>query len=272
MRKNSLRTYAANRGMAVLIMALIATFAFTSGLILAPRLVDAALTIERPAQSSSASAEDEILAVYDNALTKIYEKTVPTVVKLEITRPSPNAEPSRGYGSGFVWDNTGHIVTNFHVVREAEQITVTFVDGTSLAAEVWGTDLFVDLAVLKVESPPVDLQPVTLGNSANLKVGQLALAIGSPFGQEFTMTRGVISAVGRTIRTCENCYPLPNTIQMDMPINPGNSGGPLFNQRGEVIGINTMMISRSDSNTGISFAISIDTAKQIVPYLITGSD
>lgn len=272
MRKDTLRTYAANRGMTVLMPALIATFAFAGGLILAPHLVDAALAIEQPAQSSGASAEAEILAVYDNALANIYEKTVPTVVKLEITRPDPHAEPGRGYGSGFVWDNAGHIVTNFHVVREAEQITVTFVDGTSLAAEVWGTDPFVDLAVLKVESPPVDLQPVTLGDSAGLKVGQLALAIGSPFGQEFTMTSGVISAVDRTIRTCQSCYPIPHTIQMDTPINPGNSGGPLFNQSGEVIGITTMMISRSDSNTGISFAISIDTVKQIVPYLITGRD
>ena len=268
MRKDTFQIYAANRGVTVLMLTLITTFTFVSGVILAPHLIDAALATEQPTQSSEAPSEDEILTVYDNALIKIYEKTVPSVVKLEITRPDPHAEPGRGYGSGFVWDNAGHIVTNFHVVREAEQITVTFVDGTSLAAELWGTDPFVDLAVLKVESPPGDLQPVTLGESAGLKVGQLALAIGSPFGQEFTMTRGVISGVGRIIRTCESCYPIPNTIQMDTPINPGNSGGPLFNQRGEVIGITTMMISRSDSNTGVSFAITIDTAKQTVPYLI----
>jgi S1-C subfamily serine protease len=260
--------YPLTRLRAVLLLLFVATLAFVSGLILAPYLVGAALATEQPAQSSGSPLEDEILAVYDNALAKVYEETVPVVVKLEITRPGAEPELVKGQGSGFVWDNAGHIVTNSHTVQGAKRIIVTFVDGSSLEAEVWGTDPLADLAVLKVDSSSVALHPVTLGDSAGLKVGQLALAIGSPFGQEFTMTRGIISAVNRTIQTCKSCFPIPNTIQMDTPINPGNSGSPLFNQRGEVIGINTMVISLNDANTGISFAISIDMAKQIVPSII----
>jgi S1-C subfamily serine protease len=252
----------------ILLLLFVATIAFASGLILTPSLTGAALATEQPAQSSESPLEAEILAVYNNALAKIYEETVPAVVKLDITRPGADNKLVKGQGSGFIWDNTGHIVTNAHTVQGAKRIIVTFVDGSSLEAEVWGTDPLADLAVLKVDPSSVALHPVALGDSSSIKVGQLALAIGAPFGQEFTMTRGIISAMNRTIRTCESCFPIPNTIQMDTPINPGNSGGPLFNQRGEVIGINTMVISLNDANTGISFAISIDIAKQIVPSLI----
>lgn len=268
MGKHIFQSCAANRGVTALVMILIITLAFVSGLILAPYLLDIVLVTGHTEQSSEAFIEDEILAAYDDALVKIYEETVPSVVKLDITRPGSDT----GLGSGFVWDKAGHIVTNFHVVSGAERIAVTFVDGTSVEAEVLDTHPLADLAVLKVDLPPAELQPVTLGDSTNLKVGQLTLAIGTPFGHDFTMTRGIISAVGRTIRTCESCYPIPDTIQTDTPINPGNSGGPLFNQRGELIGINTMVVSLSDSNTGISFAISSDVAKQIVPYIIDGSD
>jgi S1-C subfamily serine protease len=235
--------------------------------------------------------EEEILTAYENALASIYEKTVPSVVKIEVTRlddqsssldfgsgapasPSssqpvvPNDPPRQGQGSGFVWDKAGHIVTNFHVVKGAERIQVTFADGTSVEAEVLGTELNTDLAVLKVDLSPAKLQPVTLSDSASLKVGQLTLAIGAPFGQEFSMTSGIISAVGRTLRFCQNCYPIPEVIQTDTPINPGSSGGPLLNQRGEVIGINTMIISQSGSNTGVAFALPSHIATQMVLSLI----
>ena len=272
MRKHTFQTYAANRGLTVLMLTLMTAFTFVSGIILAPYLIDAALATELPTPSSEAPPEDEILAVYDKALVKIYEKTVPSVVKIEVVRQDGEGRPETGLGSGFVWDRAGHIITNFHVIAGAEQITVTFVDGARFDAEMVGGQSSAELAVLKVDRAPNELQPVTLGDSANLKVGELTLAIGAPFGHDFTMTRGIVSAVGRTIRTCASCYPIADTIQTDTPINPGNSGGPLLNQRGEVIGINTMVVSLNEANTGISFAISIDTAKQIMPSLITGRD
>jgi len=266
------------------------TIAFISGLILAPHLTGTAraalatqiaqmtpATDQLVQPSNLPGMEEEILTAYENALANIYEKTVPSVVKIEVTRIDdqsssqpvvPNDPPRQGQGSGFVWDKAGHIVTNFHVIQGVERIQVTFADGTSVEAEVLGTELNTDLAVLKVDLSPAKLQPVTLSDSATLKVGQLTLAIGAPFGQEFSMTSGIISAVGRTLRFCQNCYPIPEVIQTDTPINPGSSGGPLLNQRGEVIGINTMIISQSGSNTGVAFALPSHIATQIVLSLI----
>jgi S1-C subfamily serine protease len=155
------------------------------------------------------------------------------------------------------------------VVQGADRIEVIFADGTRTEAGLLDTDLSTDLAVLKVTLPPDHLQPITLGDSAGLKVGQLTLAIGAPFGQEFTMTSGIISAVGRTMKSCDSCYPIAEAIQTDTPINPGNSGGPLLNERGEVIGINTWIISRSGGSAGISFALSSQAMKQVVPALIS---
>jgi S1-C subfamily serine protease len=163
-------------------------------------------------------------------------------------------------------------VTNFHVVKGAERIQVTFADSTSLEAEILGTDPSTDLAVLKVDLSPAKLQPAILSDNANLKVGQLTLAIGAPFGQEFSMTSGIISAAGRTLRCYKSCYPIPGFIQTDTPINPGNSGGPLLNLRGEVIGISTMIISQTGSNTGIAFAVPSNIARQMVPALISSND
>ena len=226
----------------------------------------------RPAQATLTVSEAEILDIYGKALTKIFDQVVPSVVKLNLIRSDPKADLATRVGSGFVWDNEGHIVTNFHLVHGVEQITVTFFDGTSVAAEVVDTHSLADLAVLKIDPAAIDLQPVTLGDGTDLQVGQLTLAIGTPFGQDFTMTQGIISAVNRTGRICESCYPIPNMIQTDTPINPGNSGGPLLNQRGEVIGINTMAITKTDSNSGVNFAISVEVAKQIVPHIISGRD
>jgi S1-C subfamily serine protease len=249
---------------AVLLLFLVATMAFVSGLILAPSLTGvawAAPTLQiapiTPATdqlaqlSSLPRMEEEILTAYENALTSIYEETVSSVVRVYVTRRGSR----QGQGSGFVWDKAGHIVTNAHVIKGAEHIQVTFIDGTSVKAKVLGTDLNTDLAVLKVDLSPSKLQPVTMGDSTDLKVGQLTLAIGTPFGHEFSMTDGIISAVGRTMPFCESCYPIPDLIQTDTSLNPGNSGGPLLNQKGEVIGINTFMISQNGSNTGIAFAL-----------------
>jgi 2-alkenal reductase len=177
---------------------------------------------------------------------------------------------SRGLGSGFVWDTNGHIITNYHVVENATDIEVVFSDETTTPAELLGIDPDLDLAVIKVDRPAQDLQPVTPGDSDDLQVGQIAIAIGNPFGQQFTMTGGIISAVGRVIRSGYTPYSIPEIIQTDAPINPGNSGGPLLNRQGEVIGINSQIISRSGSSAGIGFAIPINLAQQVIPTLIKG--
>lgn len=264
-------SYAWLSALVILIFALSLVLAFVSGLISAPYFTETAWATEEPAQLSQNISEDDILNVYGNALTKIYDQVVPSVIKLNIVRSNSDTEEITRIGSGFVWDSAGHIVTNYHLVSKAEQITVTFFDGTTVEADVVDFHPLADLAVLKVEQVPEKLQPAILGDGAELQVGQLTLAIGAPFDQDFTMTQGIISAVGRTVRTCEGCYPISGAIQTDAPINPGNSGGPLFNQRGEVIGINTLAITKTDSNSGVNFAISVELIKQIVPELINSN-
>ena len=238
---------------------------------------------------------DVVVAAQEQVLGRLYENALPSVVHIRVAqsvdRSSSGESPfsfqfpdmpnlprdfpqipeeffRRGEGSGFVWDADGYIVTNNHVVENADLVEVTFWDNTMLEAEVIGTDPDADLAVLKVTPPSGGLQPVILGVSDSLKVGQMVAAIGNPFGQEFTMTSGIISAVGRTIRSGNSGFSTPEVIQTDAAINPGNSGGPLFDRLGRVIGINTMIISRSGSNAGIGFAMPIDIAKNVVPVLI----
>jgi S1-C subfamily serine protease len=256
-----------------------ALLAFTSGLFSAPYLTS---TSQAAAPSLGAEA---VVTAYGEVVAQVYEKTLPSVVRLEVieqeTRPFSEPglasalippprmlDPTTSLGSGFVWDKAGHIVTNLHVVDGAQQIKVVFADGSHAQAEILGSDPNTDLAVLKVELPAYQLQPVILGDSNILKVGELTLAIGAPFGQEFTLTSGIISALGRTMKGCENCYPIAEAIQTDAPINPGNSGGPLLNQRGEVIGINTWIISRGGGNDGVSFALSSRVIQEVVPMLI----
>jgi 2-alkenal reductase len=184
----------------------------------------------------------------------------------------PGDPVRRGEGSGFVWDTDGHIVTNYHVVEDAQTVRVNFANGTSAQAEVVGTDPDADLAVLKIDPSVTELRPLSLGDSDQLKVGQLAFAIGNPFGQDFTITSGIVSAVGRTISSQNSSFSIPQVIQTDASINPGNSGGPLLNRQGEVIGINTLIISQSGSNSGVGFAIPINIAKQILPTLMAGKE
>jgi S1-C subfamily serine protease len=169
-----------------------------------------------------------------------------------------------------VWDQAGHIVTNYHVVEDAEAVKVIFADGGGADAEVIAADPNADVAVLKVDLPASELQPLTMGDSDDLQVGQLTIAIGNPYGQDFTMTTGIVSAVGRTIPSGNTTFTIPEVIQTDAAINPGNSGGPLLNRRGEVVGINTMILSDSGSSDGVGFAIPINIAKKILPTLIAG--
>ena len=199
-------------------------------------------------------------------LTQIYNQTKRSVVLISIPTPL-----GRGTGSGFVYDTEGRIITNNHVVEGAENIQVTFIDGTIVRATLVGRDPYVDLAVIDVDVAEDRLRPVKLGNSSELLVGEQVVAIGNPFGLEETMTAGIISAVGRQMEA-PGRYAIVDVIQTDAAINPGNSGGPLLNMKGEVVGVNTAILSETQQFSGIGFAIPSETIKREVPSLIeTGS-
>ena len=229
------------------------------------------------AQNSALNA-DAIVAAHEEVISGIYERLVPSVVRIRSVRQfdqigslpgSPGSpEFERSSGSGFVWDDQGHIVTNHHVIVGADRVTVIFADNTELDATLLGSDPDSDLAVLQVEDSGHILPPVSLGDSSAVRVGNIAVAIGNPFGQEFTITSGIISAVGRTIRSGNSQFSIPQVIQTDAPINPGNSGGPLLDRQGRVIGVNTQIMSSSGANSGIGFAVPINTAKRVIPGLI----
>ncbi len=229
-----------------------------------------------PAGSSSSSLVTElpdpgaIVAALEQVLGGIYDTVLPSVVqvKVQTSIATQGGQPQGGEGSGFVWSSDGHVVTNHHVIDDGRQITVIFSDGSTYEAKVLGSDPASDLAVLQIDAPPEYLDPVELGDSGELHVGQIAVAIGSPFGQEFSMTRGIISALGRTVRAGDSAYSNPQIIQTDAPINPGNSGGPLLDREGQVIGINSQIISSSGANAGVGFAVPINTAARVIPELI----
>ncbi len=202
------------------------------------------------------------VAALEDLYVNIYEGVSPSVVHILVASRDGN-----GSGSGFVWDNAGHIVTNNHVIEGASQILVQFSDDSTAPGELVGADADSDLAVIKVDLPVAQLKPVELGNSDALRVGQLAIALGNPFGFEQTLTTGVVSALGRAIRQ-DSGFSLPRLIQTDAAINPGNSGGPLLNSSGEVIGVNTLIFSQSGSSSGVGFAVPVNTVKRVVPVLI----
>jgi S1-C subfamily serine protease len=232
----------------------------------------------------------EGLAALQGTLTQIYESVTPSVVSIQVaaqvssTIPFPftipgqdsNQQPpvQRALGSGFVWEKSGHIVTNNHVVEGADQITVVFSDGYTAEATLVGSDPDSDLAVIKVDVNPDRLHPVSLADSDQVKVGQLAIAIGSPYGLEQTMTLGIISALGRSLPVQNTqtpsglTYSIPDVIQTDAPINPGNSGGVLLNDQGQVVGVTTAIESNDGSNAGIGFVIPSNIVKRVVPALI----
>jgi S1-C subfamily serine protease len=206
------------------------------------------------------------------AFVELYERASPSVVHItaraQVFDFFRGVVPNEGTGSGFFFDDQGHIVTNNHVVEGADEIEVILADGTRAPARVIGTDAYSDLAVLQVENLPREqIKPLPLGTTRNLKVGMLVIAIGNPFGLDRTMTTGIISALGRTIER-EDQAALGEVIQTDAAINPGNSGGPLLNLRGEVIGVNTAIRSPSGGSVGIGFAVPADTVARVVPELI----
>ncbi|MCB0211254.1 MAG: trypsin-like peptidase domain-containing protein [Anaerolineae bacterium] len=250
-----------------------------------------------------AITKNDTMTALETELEQIYSQVGPSVVSIQVSqktnlagasnspfsfgRPfifpdnpqSPNAPQEfyqHGAGSGFVWDKDGHIVTNNHVVNGADKITVTLADETVVPAEVVGTDPDSDLAVIKIDVPAAQLQPVTLSDSTKVKVGQLAVAIGNPFGLENTMTVGFVSALGRvlpvtsgeSLAVSEPGFTIPDIIQTDASINPGNSGGVLVDDQGQVIGVTAAIESPARVSAGVGFAIPSAVVDKVVPALI----
>jgi len=200
------------------------------------------------------------------SLIEIFEKSEPGVVRVNVQR-GESEDITGGIGSGFVFDKKGHIITNAHVIKDANKVVVTFLDGRSYNADIIGTDTYTDIAVIKVNADLSFLHPLSIGDSSNLKVGEQIAAIGNPFGLSGSMTAGIISQLGRLLPT-ESNYQIPDVIQTDAAINPGNSGGPLLNMRGEIVGINTAIQSGTGEFTGVGFSIPSQTVAKIVPTLI----
>jgi putative serine protease PepD len=202
----------------------------------------------------------------------VYEKAADGVVNITSTAVQMdfffNVFPTQGSGSGAILDAKGNILTNHHVVANAQKLEVALADGSRWPAKLIGSDPDNDLAVIKIDAPREKLKVIPMGDSKNLRIGQKVLAIGNPFGFERTLTTGVISSLGRTIRS-EVGTLIEDVIQTDAAINPGNSGGPLLNSEGEIIGINSAIISPSGGNVGIGFAIPVNTAKRLIPELIS---
>ncbi len=229
-------------------------------------------------QTDSAPDMSQVAAAHDAIMSDLYQQTVPSVVGLRVTQPitvGMNVPPgmpddlfSRASGSGFIWDDEGHVVTNRHVVESAERIVIVFSDGTQAEAQIVGMDSDSDLAVLKLTDDSMRPPAIKLGDSDTLQPGQMAIAIGDPFSRGFSMTSGIVSALGRTINPAQSNFSIPRVIQHDAATNPGNSGGPLLNRNGELIGINAQIISQTGAFSGVGLAIPVNLAKLVVPALI----
>ena len=216
------------------------------------------------------------LAEAEKQIIDIFRRAAPSVVfitTLERRRSIFSLRPleiPQGTGSGFIWDEDGAIVTNFHVIRSADSCTVTLADHTTHRAWFVGGDPAKDLAVLRIDASGLDLKPLPIGSSSDLLVGQTVLAIGNPFGLDQTLTTGIISGLDREIRSVGNRV-IRGVIQTDAAINPGNSGGPLLDSAGRLIGVNTAIYSPSGAYAGIGFAVPVDTVNKIVPRIIRGA-
>jgi serine protease Do len=256
-------------------------------------------TAQQP-NTAAPPAGNDVVVVNEigDLLANLYDRVNPAVVNIQVAQavqvggdlpddhPSlpdlpgfpdlpelPNDQLQFGQGSGFVWDTEGHIVTNYHVVNQAERVNVTFSDGLTLEAKIVGTDPDSDLAVIQIDPLPEGIEPLKLAKSNALRVGESVVAIGNPFGLEGTMTTGIVSALGRSLpsqaRTAEGgTFNIPNVIQTDAAINPGNSGGPLLDYEGHVIGINTAIESPVRQFSGVGYAVPSDIIAKIVPALI----
>ena len=221
----------------------------------------------RPVASAQSLDSDEVATIN---LFRDASRSVAyiTSIALRRSRFTLNVqEIPRGAGSGFVWDQEGHIVTNYHVIRGANAAQVTLADQTTWDARIIGVAPEKDLAVLEIDAPSSDLRPIRVGSSVELQVGQKVFAIGNPFGLDQTLTTGIISALGREIESPAR-IPVRNVIQTDAAINPGNSGGPLLDSSGRLIGVNTAIASPTGASAGIGFAIPVDTVAWVVPEII----
>lgn len=218
----------------------------------------------RVGQVSTVEAADTEMSLPD--LFASVEKSV-----VQITDSSETSPTESRLGSGFVYDNNGHIITNNHVVNGGGRLDVTFLDGTVYRASLIGADPYTDLAVLYVQGVPADkLSPLPLADSSRIRVGEQVAAIGNPFGLSGSMSAGIVSGLGRLIPAQEaGSFSIPDVIQIDAPINPGNSGGPLLNMRGEVIGINSAIFSTTGQFAGVGFAVPSNTIAKVAPSLIT---
>ncbi len=225
-----------------------------------------------PSQEIVQPDSNQILAAEESlqdSLIDVYELANPAVVYIIV--------PPLGSGSGFVYSQDGYIVTNNHVVAAGSNFEVVFSNGDRMSAELVGTDVDSDLAVLKVDDLPDRVQPLQLGDSESVRVGEFVVAIGNPFGEQGSMSLGIISALGRSLTSQRDLgtgssYSLPQVIQTDAPINPGNSGGPLLNLNGEVVGVNSAIASYSGTNSGVGFSIPVQAVRQIIPALIENGE
>ncbi len=230
-------------------------------LTLQPQVVEAQPT-PLPEQVESLAGLEEI------SFENLYDQVSPGVVSIQVI-VEQSGIVGEAAGSGFVLDQEGHIITNNHVVSGATLVSVIFHDGYEARAEIVGTDVDSDLAVIKVDELPANVYPITIGDSDQVDVGEWVIAIGNPFGQQSSMTVGIVSAVGRMLPTGVTPFSIPQAIQTDAAINPGNSGGPLLNLRGEVIGVNAQIAaSGTGTNSGVGFAIPSNIVRLVAPVLI----
>ena len=247
-----------------------ATVAVSFVLLVAGVGCSAALPGQTPASptTSTAGAVDAnpAIAVYDTNSLRVVNINTLALIRTSL---GVSTQP-QGVGTGFVYDTDAHIVTNDHVVQDSNQLLVTFKDGTATSGQLVGRDPYLDLAVIHVDNMPAGVPPVTLGDSDRLRVGQIAIAIGSPLGLQQTLTQGIVSAVRLPDQDpSSGAIDLPaGAVQTDASINPGNSGGPLFDLAGNVIGVNTAIFTQSGGSQGIGFAIPINVIKRVVPELI----
>lgn len=250
------------------------------GMVFASFLISACATTTAVVDDVSTTPEIVVAETTGLTLPDLYDQVNPAVVNIRVrlsNGPSLDGLEEQPFGSaqgsGFVYDDQGHIVTNFHVVDDVEEISVVFYDGLILEAELVGADPDSDLAVILVNNPPVDIKPLFVADSSAIRVGEPVVAIGNPFGLQGTMTNGIVSGLGRTLPSQAIAigggrFNIPNIIQTDAAINPGNSGGPLLNLNGEVVGVNTAIATNDRQFSGVGYAVPSNTVTRVVPELI----